>query len=137
MNTKIGGDLLDGHTVIAVTGDADDIIAELTGVGPGHTDILPAHPSRASQLRCHLIVQQTLARVPLAVLRICRRVLCRVTALTEFVLSSRVPVSHAAVRGLTHATRRLAGRSAPVEGHGGTGGERTFERQEKDRGGLL
>src|SRR3954447_23719164 len=62
MNTKIGGDLLDGHTVIAVTGDADDIIAELTGVGPGHTDILPAHPSRASQLRCHLIVQQTLGK---------------------------------------------------------------------------
>src|SRR4051812_9874603 len=59
MNTKIGGALLDGHTVIAVTGDADDIIAELTGVGPGHTDILPAHPSPASQLRCHLIVQQT------------------------------------------------------------------------------
>ncbi|WP_207549300.1 hypothetical protein, partial [Mycobacteroides abscessus] len=30
------------------------------GVRPGHKDILPAHPSRASQLRCHLFVQQTL-----------------------------------------------------------------------------
>jgi ferredoxin len=45
MNTKIGGDLLDGHTIIAVTSNPHDIVAELTGLGPGHTDILSAHPS--------------------------------------------------------------------------------------------
>ncbi|QIV85338.1 hypothetical protein EXE63_15195 [Mycolicibacterium frederiksbergense] len=56
----MSGDLFDRHTVIAVAGHADDIVTELTGVRPGHTDILPAHPSRASQLRCHLFVQQTL-----------------------------------------------------------------------------
>ncbi|GCA98003.1 hypothetical protein NCCNTM_16380 [Mycolicibacterium sp. NCC-Tsukiji] len=59
MDTKIGGDLLDRHTIAAVAGDPDDIVAELAGVRPRHKDILPAHPSRASQLRCHLVVQQT------------------------------------------------------------------------------
>ncbi|BCP08047.1 hypothetical protein MINTM020_01450 [Mycobacterium paraintracellulare] len=61
MDTEIGGDLLDRHPVITVAGHTHDIVAELTGVGPGHTDILPARPSRASQLRCHLFVQQTQA----------------------------------------------------------------------------
>ncbi|WP_131805671.1 DUF4192 family protein, partial [Mycobacteroides abscessus] len=39
---------------------------------PGHKDILPAHPSRASQLRCHLFVQQTQA---LSVVAACAYVL--------------------------------------------------------------
>src|SRR6185436_8879095 len=59
VHSEIGGDLLDRHTVFAVAGDPYDIVAELTGVRPGHKDILPARPSRASQLRCHLSVQQT------------------------------------------------------------------------------
>ena len=61
MDTEIGRDLLDGHTVLAIAGDPHDVVAELLGIGPGHLDILSAHPSRASQLRCHLIVQQTRA----------------------------------------------------------------------------
>ncbi|WP_309299376.1 DUF1326 domain-containing protein, partial [Mycobacterium kiyosense] len=36
-----------------------DVVAELAGVGPCHGDILPARPCWASQLRCHLFVQQT------------------------------------------------------------------------------
>ena len=55
----ISGDLLDRHTVIVVTSHPHNIVTELSGVRPGHKDILPAHPSRASQLRCHLFVQQT------------------------------------------------------------------------------
>ncbi|MDM3914446.1 hypothetical protein QRK82_23425, partial [Mycobacteroides abscessus] len=39
--------------------DPDDVVAELAGVGPCHGDILPARPCWASQLRCHLFVQQT------------------------------------------------------------------------------
>ncbi|WP_207554259.1 hypothetical protein, partial [Mycobacteroides abscessus] len=35
------------------------VVAELAGVGPCHGDILPARPCWASQLRCHLFVQQT------------------------------------------------------------------------------
>ncbi|MBI2699634.1 MAG: helix-turn-helix domain-containing protein, partial [Mycobacterium sp.] len=45
--------------VFAVAGHADDVVAELAGVGPGHKDILPGCPCWASQLRCHLFVQQT------------------------------------------------------------------------------
>ncbi|MGJ6127251.1 transposase [Mycolicibacterium sp. Y3] len=51
VHTEIRGDLLDRHAIIAVAGDPHDVVAELTGVRPRHTDILPAHPSRASQLR--------------------------------------------------------------------------------------
>ncbi|MDM3904081.1 hypothetical protein QRK81_24190, partial [Mycobacteroides abscessus] len=47
-----------------VASDPHDVVAELSGVRPGHKDILPAHPSRASQLRCHLFVQQTQVRDP-------------------------------------------------------------------------
>jgi hypothetical protein len=57
---EVGSDLLDRHTVIAVAGHADDIVAKVKGVRPGHKDILPACPPWASQLRCHLFVQQTL-----------------------------------------------------------------------------
>jgi len=59
VDTEISGDLLDRHTVITVAGNPHDVVAELTGVGPGHNDILSAHPSRASQLRYHPSVQQT------------------------------------------------------------------------------
>ncbi|WP_207557592.1 hypothetical protein, partial [Mycobacteroides abscessus] len=48
---------------IAVASDPDDVVAELAGVGPCHGDILPARPCWASQLRCHLFVQQTLGTV--------------------------------------------------------------------------
>ncbi|WP_228811709.1 hypothetical protein, partial [Nocardia otitidiscaviarum] len=41
-----------------VTRDAHDIVAELTRVGLGHSDILPARP-QASQISCHLPVQQS------------------------------------------------------------------------------
>ncbi|WP_207550883.1 hypothetical protein, partial [Mycobacteroides abscessus] len=37
---------------------------------PGHKDILPAHPSRASQLRCHLFVQQTRVIVAHRIIRL-------------------------------------------------------------------
>ncbi len=54
-NTGRGPKLMAGDTVIAIACDPDDIVAELAGVRPGHQDIPPARPSRASQLRCHLI----------------------------------------------------------------------------------
>ena len=44
MNREVGGDLLDRHPVLAVTGDPHDILTELSGVGPGHSNILPARP---------------------------------------------------------------------------------------------
>ena len=59
VNPEIGGDLLDGHTVIAVASDPHDVVAELTGIGPCHEDNFSACPRWASQLRCHLFVQQT------------------------------------------------------------------------------
>lgn len=59
MDPEIGSDLLDRHTGFAVARDADHVVAELLRVGPGHKNILPACPRRASQLRCHLFVQQT------------------------------------------------------------------------------
>ena len=43
----------------AVASDPDDVVTELLGIRPGHDDILPARPSRASQLRCHPFMQQT------------------------------------------------------------------------------
>ncbi|QRZ07783.1 hypothetical protein JN086_05325, partial [Mycolicibacterium austroafricanum] len=48
-----------------VASDPDDVVAELAGVGPCHGDILPARPCWASQLRCHLFVQQTLGSLGL------------------------------------------------------------------------
>src|SRR5699024_1434737 len=39
-------------------GDADNVVAELLGVGLGHSNILPGRPGRASQIRCHLLVHQ-------------------------------------------------------------------------------
>src|SRR4029078_9652430 len=59
MHPEIGGDLLDRHTLFAVASDPHNVVAELLGIGPCHGDILPARPPWASDLRCHLSVQQT------------------------------------------------------------------------------
>src|SRR6476660_5978250 len=59
MPPEISGDLLDRHPVFAVASDPHDVVAELLGIGPCHGDILPARPPWASDLRCHLSVQQT------------------------------------------------------------------------------
>jgi hypothetical protein len=61
VDPEIGSDLLDRYAAIAVMGDPHDIITELTGLRPRHSDILPASPTRASHLSCHLFVQQTLS----------------------------------------------------------------------------
>src|SRR5699024_3711130 len=58
MDTEVGGDLLESHTVFTGLGDADNVVAELLGVGLGHSNILPGRPGRASQIRCHLLVHQ-------------------------------------------------------------------------------
>ena len=42
---KSVGDLLERHTGIAVAGDPDDVVTELTGIRLGHSDILPARPT--------------------------------------------------------------------------------------------
>jgi hypothetical protein len=60
VHPEIGGDLLDRHTLVAVAGDPHNIVTKLLRVRPGHSDILPAHPPRASGLRCHPFAQQTL-----------------------------------------------------------------------------
>ena len=39
--------------------------------GPGHNDVLPARPTGASQLRCHLFVQQTLCTAASCVSQMC------------------------------------------------------------------
>jgi hypothetical protein len=44
MHTEIGCGLLDPHTVVAAMSDPHYIVAELTGLRPGHIDILSAHP---------------------------------------------------------------------------------------------
>src|SRR5690349_24393153 len=60
MHPEITGDLPDRHPVLAIAGDPHNVVAELLGIGPCHGDILPARPPWASDLRCHLFVQQTL-----------------------------------------------------------------------------
>src|SRR3954471_12032173 len=59
MHPEITGDLLDRHPLFAVASDPHDVVAELLGIRPCHGDILPARPPWASDLRCHLSVQQT------------------------------------------------------------------------------
>jgi hypothetical protein len=59
MHPEIGGDLLDRHPVFTVAGDPNNVVTELLGIRPCHSDILPARPPWASDLRCHLSVQQT------------------------------------------------------------------------------
>src|SRR5699024_7041310 len=58
VDTEVGGDLLESHTVFTVLSDADNVVAELLGIGLGHNNILPGRPGRASQIRCHLLVHQ-------------------------------------------------------------------------------
>ncbi|BEK85809.1 hypothetical protein NSK11_contig00178-0012 [Nocardia seriolae] len=58
MDSEIGGDLLQRHPGITVASYPDDIVTELTGIGLGHSDILPARP-KASQIWCHLSMQQS------------------------------------------------------------------------------
>ena len=58
MDTEVPSDLVEGDTVLAGLGDPHDIVAELLGVGLGHSNILPGRPRRASQIRCHLLVHQ-------------------------------------------------------------------------------
>ena len=48
------------HAVITIASNPHHVGTELTRIGPGHKGILPARPSRATQLRCHLSVRQTL-----------------------------------------------------------------------------
>ena len=43
-DSEVGGDLLDRHPVLTVAGDPDNIVTELSGVRPGHNNILPASP---------------------------------------------------------------------------------------------
>ncbi|MFV0435652.1 MAG: replication-relaxation family protein, partial [Leucobacter sp.] len=45
-------------TGFTAAGDADHVVTELFRVGLGHDAILPGPPSRASQIRSHLNVQQ-------------------------------------------------------------------------------
>ncbi|GAB3034131.1 hypothetical protein MBOU_34690 [Mycobacterium bourgelatii] len=61
MHPEISGDLIESDAVITAAGNAHDVVAELAGIGSGHNDILPARPNGASQLKCHLFVQQTRA----------------------------------------------------------------------------
>src|SRR5699024_10013871 len=42
VDTEVGGDLLESHTVFTVLSDADDVVAELLGIGPRAQQ----HPSR-------------------------------------------------------------------------------------------
>jgi hypothetical protein len=44
MDPEIGGDLLEGHPVVAFAGHPNDIVTELAGIGLGHVNILPAGP---------------------------------------------------------------------------------------------
>lgn len=46
VDTEVGGDLLDGDAALAATGDRDNFLAGLFGIGTGHDDILPASASR-------------------------------------------------------------------------------------------
>ena len=43
MDPEVGGDLLDRHPSSRLQGNPHDIVTELFGVRPGHSNILPAH----------------------------------------------------------------------------------------------
>lgn len=45
-DAEIGADLLDGDAALTATGDHDNVFAELSGIGTGRDDILPASASR-------------------------------------------------------------------------------------------
>lgn len=61
VNPEIVRDLLDRHSQFAILRDAHNVIAELFRIGLRHDGILPGPPPRASHVRCHLSVQQTLS----------------------------------------------------------------------------
>ena len=63
VDPEVGRDLLERHAVFASLGDAYNVVAELLGVGLGHSNILPGQPRRASQIRCHLSVHQARFKV--------------------------------------------------------------------------
>ena len=45
-DAEVGRDLFDGDAALTTSGDRDDVLAELSGIGTGHDDILPASASR-------------------------------------------------------------------------------------------
>lgn len=55
---EIDGNLLNRPSILAVASDLHDVVTELFRIRPCHGDILPARPSWASDLRCHLSRQQ-------------------------------------------------------------------------------
>jgi putative transposase len=59
VDTEVFRDLLDRHARLAASRDPHDVLTELSGIGLGHSDILPACTS-ASDLRCHRSLQQAL-----------------------------------------------------------------------------
>ena len=59
MNSEVFRDLRERDLRITALRDPDHVIAELLRKRLGHDDILPGQPTRASHLRCHLIVQQS------------------------------------------------------------------------------
>ena len=59
MNPEIPRDLRQRNIGVTVQSNPHHIIAELSGKRLRHDDILPGQPPRASQISCHLPVQQT------------------------------------------------------------------------------
>jgi hypothetical protein len=45
-DTEVNGDLLERDTALAAASNRDDVLAELSGIGTGHDDILPASAIR-------------------------------------------------------------------------------------------
>src|SRR5690606_30638600 len=45
-DSEVSGDLLDGDAALTAASDRDDVFAELSRIGTGHDDILPASASR-------------------------------------------------------------------------------------------
>lgn len=64
MDAEVFRDLLDRHSGLTAPRNAHDVVTELARVGLWHSNILPGPPSRASQIRWHLTVQQTLPQHP-------------------------------------------------------------------------
>lgn len=58
MDPEISGDPLDSDALLAATSDPDHVLTKLPGIRLGMANILPDPPHRASQIRCHLPVQQ-------------------------------------------------------------------------------
>lgn len=62
VDAEVGGDLFQRDAGLAIRRDPYDILAELLRIRLGHCNILPGRLS-ASQVRCHLSVQQSLATI--------------------------------------------------------------------------